>query len=352
MIDMAAFKKLRFMVCVRPVLALLFIILVAQMAYGCNTKTNDKGAINNMQTYYIGRFSIAIPAVMHEAQGSRSHQLRRVELDEKTWPDGVSHEKAREMEWNKFMAKIKEIPPTEGKQKVIIKMQDFPGVGTWSKGIFYHKNSDSKDEGTWRLLIDSGHNAVWLKGRPVLVEKENNSNIMAKNISNIGKSYLYIDSRTSRTKGDWFYLKHGAINLPYSWQEKSYIRFEGHPLNLKIEIDMDMDAGHKRPQFGLIEKTSAAIDSGYASAANVSIKNIRSQKREVAGLPGEEVIDRLTAKDKKTLDFGWEYVGKKDSGEYPTICITMESPDGNLDEKLKIWDAVLDSMKPVFERKK
>ncbi|MFH1028812.1 MAG: T6SS immunity protein Tli4 family protein, partial [Pseudomonadota bacterium] len=152
-------------------------------------------------------------------------------------------------------------------------------------------------------------------------------------------------------KGDWFFLKHGAINLPYLWQEKSYVRFEGHPLNLKIEIDMDMDAGHKRPQFGLIEKASAAIDSGYASAANVSIKNIRSQKREVAGVPGEEVIDRLTDKDNKTLDFGWEYVGKKDSGEYPTMRITMESPDGNLDEKLKIWDAVLDSMKPMFERK-
>jgi len=349
--DTAVSGKLHFSVkgWAMPVLFLLLIFLVSTTAFGWCTL---KGASKQMEPYYIGRFIITIPADMHEAKGARSHQLRRVELDEKTWPDGVSHEKAREMEWNKFMAKIKEIPPTEGKQKVIIKMQDFPGVGTWSKGIFYHKNGDSKDEGTWRLLIDSGHNAVWLKGRPVLVEKENNSNVMAKNISNIGKSYQYIDSTTAKPKGDWFFLKHGAINLPYFWQEKSYVRFEGHPLNLKIEIDMDMDAGHKRPQFGLIEKSSAAIDSGYASAANVSIKNIRSQKREVAGMPGEEVIDRLTDKDKKTLDFGWEYVGKKDSGEYPTIRITMESPDGNLDEKLKIWDAVLDSMKPMFDRKK
>lgn len=237
---MSVSKQLRFSVWAKPVLALLSILLACSTSSGWDNKFNNTEDNKLMEQYYIGRFTIAIPADMHEAQGSRSHQLRRVELDEKTWPDGISHEKARETEWNKFMAKIKEIPSIEGKHNTIIKMQDFPGVGEWSKGVFYHNNNDSKDEGTWRLLIDSGHTAVWLKGRSVLVEKENNSNVMAKNISNIGKSYKYIDSSPPRPKGDWFFLKYGAIKLPYSWQEKTDIRFEGHPLNLTLRIKMDI----------------------------------------------------------------------------------------------------------------
>jgi len=335
----------------RP-LILIGILLIAGMTYGWDNKTTTiKGANIPMEIYYIGRFSIAVPNEMREAKGSRSHQLRHVTLNENLWLSEISHEKAREAEWNNFTTKIKAIPRPENNHNAIIKMQDFSGIGKWSKAVFYHNSNDSKDEGTWRFLMDSGQTSLWLKGRPVIVEKENKSNIMVQNIINIGKCYHVMAKNTPRPKGNWFYLKHGAINLPYLWQEQSYIRFEGHPLDLKIEVEMEMDAGHKRPQFGLIEKASAAIDSGYASAAGVSIKKIRSQKREVAGMPGEEVIDRLTDKDNKTLDFGWEYIGKKDSGEYPTIRITMESPDGSLDEKLKIWDAVLDSMKPMFERK-
>jgi hypothetical protein len=352
MIDITAYPKLRLMDWAKPVFILFFILLAFTTTQGSERINSVTRASKSMETFYIGRFSIAIPAEMKEAGGSRSHKVRDFKLSEIVWPKGISHVKAREAEWKKYLAEIKKPTLSKTAEEIIIKTQVFPRLGKWAEGVFYFASNSTKTA-NWAVLMDTGPVGVWVKTNPpVLIDKENRSNNAAKNISTIGKSYHEMDSNTARPKGDWFYLKHGAINLPYLWQEKSYIRFEGHPLDLKIEIDMDMDAGHKRPQFGLIEKASATIDSGYASAANVSIKNIRSQKREVAGMPGDEVIDRLTDKDKKTLDFGWEYIGRKDSGEYPTIRITMESPDGNLDEKLKIWDAVLDSLKPMFERNK
>ena len=38
---------------------------------------------------------------------------------------------------------------------------------------------------------------------------------------------------------------------------------------------------------------------------------------------------------------------EKDSGNYPEIRIRMDSPNGQLDEKLKLWDSILSSFKPV-----
>jgi hypothetical protein len=334
---------------IKPVLVLLFIILTCPNVQGCDKTTNTgKGANIPMKTYYIGRFSIAVPAEMHEEEGSRSHHLRRVEIDEIEWPEGINHEKAREVEWNNFTAEIKKLTPLEGKLTVIIKTQDFPDVGKWASGIFYHNLNDGNEEGTWKVLVDSGQTAVWFTGIPVLVEKENKSSLMINNIKNIGNSYHALNSATKKPKGDWFYLKHGAVNLPYLWQEKSYVRFEGHPLDLKIELEMHETYTVEKE--GLIEKTIDAIATGYASG--VKIKKIRSHKRTVADLNGEEEVLRMTEKGKSSLDFVWEYNGKENSGEYPRIVISMESPDGNLDEKLKIWDAVLDSMKPMFERKK
>ncbi|MHB8139155.1 MAG: T6SS immunity protein Tli4 family protein, partial [Smithellaceae bacterium] len=81
------------------------------------------------------------------------------------------------------------------------------------------------------------------------------------------------------------------------------------------------------------------------------VDKIRTNKRKVAGLPGEELVTRLTADMGPELYFGWKYLGKEDSGEHPEIEITIdESPDNNLDEKMKIWDRALDSFRPAYKR--
>jgi hypothetical protein len=47
------------------------------------------------------------------------------------------------------------------------------------------------------------------------------------------------------------------------------------------------------------------------------------------------------------LSFTWLYTGKTDSGDAPKISIEMETPDGRAEEKMKVWDAILDSIQPV-----
>lgn len=176
---------------------------------------------------------------------------------------------------------------------------------------------------------------------------------MFNNIQSSAKSYDHLDqaSRIEPQHGDSFYLEHGVINRPYRSQEESYARFEGHSLDLIIDIKMEMDVGYYRETEGLIEKTKEMLTAA-AMLPGGSISKIRLAKREVAGMKGEESILRITEDSEKTLLFTWEFNGKEDSGEYPTTTIEMESPDGNLDEKIKIWDAVLASMKPMFVRKK
>ena len=64
---------------------------------------------------------------------------------------------------------------------------------------------------------------------------------------------------------------------------------------------------------------------------------------------GEEEVLRFKTAEKVNLEFGWRYAGKKDSGTQPHIRIRMDSPDGQFDEKLKIWDDLLSSFKPVAQ---
>ena len=304
-----------------------------------------------MKTHYIGRFSIAAPPEMRIAV--RTAALRYVEIDEIVWPKDVNHEQARNTEWDNFMVKINQLIPPDGTDKVIVRTQNFPGVGQYTKGVLYHKEGDASDEATWSILMDSGSVGVWFKGRSVILDKENLNKKMLKNIETSAKSYTFTEQGKQNTlpHGDWFYLEHGAINRPYRSQEESYIRFEGHPLDLVLHIKMEMDVGYYRETWGLIDKTKELLTDA-ALRPGISISKIRLGKREVAGMKGEESILRIWEHGENTLQFTWEFNGKEDSGEYPTTTIEMESPDGKLDEKIRIWDAVLDSMKPMFERKK
>jgi hypothetical protein len=332
---------------------IIFIFAACSAVQGCDKSTNiEKGVNISMVTYCIGRFSIAVPVEMKLDE--RTSELRFAEIKEVVWPKDVSHEKSRTVEWNKFMAEINNLSPPEGKDKVIIITRDFSRVGKWAKGVYYYYDKFSDYDGRWALLMDAGSVGVWFKGNSI-VEKEIVGRLMERNIESSGKYYTFIEQHSQksnvRPKGDWFYLEHGAINRPYEEQEGSHARFEGHPLKLVLTIKMDMDFRHERETMGLIEKTKGML-AAAALEPGVSMSKIRLDKREVARMKGEESILRMSEDGRKTLEFTWEFNGKEDSGEYPTTTIEMESPDGNLNEKTKIWDAVLDSMKPMFERKK
>jgi hypothetical protein len=336
---------------INVLLMICFTFAACSVVQGCDKTTNaEKGANIPMKIHYIGRFSIAVPVEM-KLEKSTS-ELAYVKIDEIVWPKNVSHEQARIVEWNNFMEVIKKLDPPKGKNEVIIKSKDFPGVGQWAKGIYYYYADFRPYDGKWALLMDAGPVGVWLKGNSV-VDKENVNHYLEQNIETSGKSYKYVEweKQIRLPQGDFFYLEHGAISLPYEEQEESYARFKSQHLDMVLEIKMEMDIGHYRESMGLIEKTKSLLTEA-ALEPGISMSKIRLDNREVAGMKGEESILRESEKGTKKLVFTWEFNGKEDSGEYPTTTIEMESTDVKLDEKIKIWDAVLDSMKPMFERKK
>lgn len=301
----------------------------------------DKGA-PRMITYPIGRFAIDVPAEMklvHQGQ-----QLRYAEIEEFVWPGNVPRERARDESWKKRLAEIGKLTPPKGKERVIIETRDFPGLGAWGRGVFYYGNYMMVNEGKWAVLLDYGDAGVWIETRSAIIETENIKK-MLRNITNIAKSYTARHFGELRpVSGSWFYTEHGALDLPYLRQESSAAWFEGHPLGL--EINIEMTETHQVEEAGLIKKTMAAMATGFATG--LKIDKIRSRKKIVAGFDGEEEVLKMNDGRGPVLNFAWEYRGRKDSGEYPEMRITMDSADGKLEQKLQIWDAVLDSLKPMY----
>lgn len=304
-------------------------------------KTRAQGA-KNMITYPIGRFAVDIPAEMtldHQGQ-----TIRYTDIEEVAWPAGVPHEKAREAEWNRRLSRIRNLTPPRGKNQVILETRDIPALGKRAKVVLYYSSDVSSRTGDWELLVDTGTSGVWFRYNGVLTAKEE----MLAWVIGVANAYQ------SRRFGDliptpwnWFYTQTGAVNLPFLEDESAYARFLEHSSGLKltfdtIEIHQIEDKGHN-----LLGRLAAVIATGYN--AGVGVEKIRAGKRAVAGLGGEEIVTRLDDKGDKELSFMWRYAGEPNSGERPEILIRMEAEDSKLQEKLKIWDAVLDSMKPLYK---
>ena len=280
-------------------------------------------------------------------QTGRSHRFRLAEIREFRWSDPGNRDEKRYELWNNRVAEIRKMRFPLGKSSPIIEQRELE-LGLWAKGIFYYGNYALDKEGNWEMLIDFGPTGIWLKTDGFLVDRENVDK-MIRNLTTIAKAYtIRSDSDLGKiVAGNWFHMGDGAINLPYRWEEQTYARFEGHQFDLKFEIEMNEIHIDEPKDEGLLARVAAAIATGYANG--VGIDRIRSHKRKVAGLDGEEEVNRMTDKDGAEINFVWRYAGKKDSGEYPKIVLTMESQDDNLHEKLKIWDAILDSMKPLYK---
>lgn len=301
--------------------------------------------IKTMKSYLIGRFTIEVPSDM--MLSSHHGTIRSSEIYEFIWPQNQDKSKTREEIFKAKLAEIKKFRPPKGKQSAFIEIREIKNLSYWTRGILYYSNYLA-DEVKWVMLTDFGNVGAWTEMRS---GKNNPANIdkMILSFSTFANAYHVRSSNNAASlpPGNWFHLRYGSINLPYKIRERSRVSFYDRTLALRLEIEMDETYTVEGPDENLIGRTTAAIATGYAG--NIDIERIRSRKRTVAGLPGEEEIDRMSDNDKTELDFGWRYAGEKNSGERPEILITMDSPDGNLEDKLKVWDAILDSFKPMYK---
>ena len=308
---------------------------------GKKNNPKDKGVNHAMKTYYMGRFALDVPAEMTQAVQAQS--IRLAEVNDFVWATNQQHEDIRETVWQSRIAIIKKLKLPREIKTHIIEEVPLKFDKKWAKAVLFYGNYIAADEGSWDLLFDAGTSGLWLRYNGLLDAKKE----MQDWVVTIAKAYrsLPVDFSINSPQNNWFFLKFGAINLPYKRQEKTYSRFTGHSLDLKLEVEMNET--HKVEKLGVAERLAASIATHFAPG--VDVDKIRSRNRTAAGLKGEELVMRMSASGEDTqIQFGWEYRGEVDSGERPEIQITMETPDGNLKEKLKVWDAILDSFKPMY----
>jgi len=292
-----------------------------------------------MQEYHIGRFAVKVPAGMTlDHQGTR---LRFREIEEVVWPQGQDLEKAREAIWQARLAEIAQKKPPKDKEKVIIETRDLSIEQRWMKAVLYYGSDDYGDMLYWDVLSDGGSAGAWIKNRGVESAKEK----MLVYSLKIAKAYRIPSPNTPTTAlENGCYLQHGAIALPYLEDEEVYARFNYRPLNIGLKIQTQaVDVIEK---VGLLDKLSAILLSGFAEG--VKIKKLRTGKRTVAGFKGEESIVHVTEDGDSELSFTWTYPGQPDSGDEPDMTIDMSTVDAeNYQEKLAIWDAILDTIRPI-----
>jgi len=321
-----------------PTLLLTMLICTAcQGGEGKLQQNNRKGA-KTMITYPVGRFAIDIPSDMKlDHQGQK---IRYAQVEEVVWPSEVPREQAREAEWQRRLVEIKKRRKPEGMNDVVKEIRLFSEANKWSKGILYY--GDYRDDQTfyWDLLVDAGHGGVWFKIYGLSCD------LMVKNLLNLDNAYDWRTATSAKLPtGDRFHTRYGGVNLPYLEQESATARFIGHSPDLKIKVKTNEIHQAEPDGHNLLGRVAAVIASGYN--VGVDIDRIRSRKRRVAGLDGEEEIDRMKDQYETILSFAWRYPGNPDSGERPEVLVTMETEDGQVDEKAKIWDAVLGSMRPL-----
>jgi hypothetical protein len=144
---------------------------------------------------------------------------------------------------------------------------------------------------------------------------------------------------------DWFHLARGAVALSFQEEESARAEFEGHPLKVKIALETATTDEPVRK--GLATRFAEALANAGAKWAG-AVSPVKNRKRAAAGLEGEEMVMRDA--DAKHLHFLWNFPGERSSGAKPEITFTMETADERFDEKLALWNRVVDSLGPAAAR--
>jgi len=300
-----------------------------------SSNAERKGAKDGMKTYYIGRFAIDVPEDFKLEV--LNQKIRYAEVSDFLWSKSRDRQEQRNELWTEKISEVKRLPQPVDKKAIIVEEREIQGIGKWAKAVIYRGDYLIPKRMFWSVLVDYGDVGIWLK-----IAGTNNE-LMKKNLSNILTSYQFGWNQSSKNS---FYLKYGAINLPYLEQEQSYARFEGHTLLKQFEIEMDETHLNEPKDEGLLGRLAAVVATRFAG--KLDIEKIRMGERTLVNLKGEETILRVHDGDNIRLSFLWRFSGEKDSGEKPKIVFDMETSDDKMNEKINLWDAILKSICPIY----
>jgi hypothetical protein len=336
---------------IKPIVGkcLTFLTLLAIVA--CCAPTSEKKPMNSFNeptiTYGAGRFVVDIPAAMSFAGG---YHLRNRKIEEVVWRD-TDTEKAAEQAWNKRLTEIEAMPPPQGVVKALIETIDFPDIQKWCKAVFYYGDPlDTKLpgiplKGYLDILCHTGCTGLWITS----YGKSSAKDFMYSKSTDVARAYRAPAKRFDRAEvidgRDAFYLRYGAVDLPFEYKESVDIVFRKHPLDKQLVLTINTRVVDKVNPVGMLEGLAAALASNIAPG--VEVDKIRTRKRRVAGLAGEEMILKGTERGKTMLNFQWYYPGQVNDSLHPRMLLIMDANDGVEEDKIDLWDAILDSLRPA-----
>lgn len=290
----------------------------------------------------FGRFCVDVPSSMERA--GDVYQLQHVSLDETFWqkPDDEARGKVWEVRLSRIAALKDQRELPDDVQGTIREQRAFEAPPM--QGVLFHR-FDNPEIVSWGALLHRGPVDVWLQIDGDLDRQPD----WAKRLTDVAGAYRMssVQEQLPVAGKDWFYLRYGLVSLPMQYMEEAKVRFEGHPLGLKIELSTK--TVNKVKKQSLMDSLSNAM--GAFSGAFSGDEDVVTQKysaRKVAGLSGEELILR-TSENKKSLQFLWSYPGEEKSGARPKFTIEMETSLDQEEAKLAFWDALLNSVRPVSQ---
>lgn len=314
-----------------------------------------------MEEHRIGRFAVSLPESFTLLSASFEHRFAKV--DTVGLPQGDDHAKAVDAVVKARLAEISKLNPPEADwvDGIVIEQRRLQAGQHAVIAVCYWGDSIDPESISWDAFFDYGSSGLWVSVAGYYLyddpDAEGVSDEMdfprlerfkeklVADFMEIGMAYRPEVGTGRDGEQNWFYLQHGAIALPYLEQEDARVRFEDKERGLRFQIETE--SVDEVEEAGLMDRLGALVTSGYASGFGVSVDKIRTGKRKVAGLKGEEAIFRMEDSEREEVTFSWEFSGKEDSGDSPSILVTIETENRDIKEKTELWDAVLDSMRPT-----
>jgi len=159
-----------------------------------------------------------------------------------------------------------------------------------------------------------------------------------------------------------FCINHAFLRDPLSAEQGERITmFASLPSHPDVQFMLILSAGLKPDEQGLLER-SADADSRLTLNEQMRISKLRAAPREIAGMPGEELIELFVEQnDARVHSFWWEVNGTQDNVYIPHFVFKMNTGSGaqgpvpsSLSDgaAMGLWDKITSSIRvrPVVAR--
>ena len=311
-------------------------ILVAGALLLCEAAAASSGVSKSMtqaaatRRHCVGRFSLDLPASFVPA--GESYTFDYVEIEHLARPPG---DMAWQQAWDARLAELRALERPPGRSSTVVRELE---LDPRTRGVFFYGNLHMARQVTLGGLRDAGTRLVWLTAYAF----EGKEPILQEVVSDVAGAYRPLEPDSQIPAGA-FCVGSGAVLLPYRTMETAYARFEDSKRGVEIEIETESTLEPTRK--GLIGRFAEVLTT--LIGGGISVDRLRAGAREVAGLPGEEVLARLGEGADVEFSFDWLYPGDPDSGARPEISIQLTAPDGESGPVIEEWDAVLASVRPT-----